>query len=144
MKIYPDANVLVASFLWRDGVCDKIMRALLAEKRHEVVVSQWVLEETQNTLHHAFDVPWSVIQAFVKDLQLQPSVIKQPAPIGLAPYHVADFDDRVVLTAALVANVDVLVTGDKALQAVAEVVRQAEGMRVISPGEFWKARGTLW
>jgi predicted nucleic acid-binding protein len=120
------------------------MRTLLSEGRHEIILSAWVLEETQNTLHNDFGVPWSIIQAFTADLQLQPHAIEQPTPITLAPYHVADFDDRIVLTAALVAEVDVLVTGDKALQAVAEVVRQAEGLLIMTPGDFWRARGTLW
>ena len=35
MRIFPDANIFVAAFMWEDGICGQILRALLAKKNHE-------------------------------------------------------------------------------------------------------------
>ena len=134
MKICLDANVLVAAYLWKGGLCDKIIRRLVAETPHQLVLSQWVMEETQRTLYNDFGVSQEMVEAFAADLQAHPDTLVQPTSIALAPYPVADFDDRIVLTAALVADSDMLVTGDKALHAVAEVVHQMEGLAILNPG----------
>ena len=40
MRIFPDANVLVAAFMWEEGVCAKIVEALLEEKQHDLIVGE--------------------------------------------------------------------------------------------------------
>jgi len=49
MKIFPDANVLVAAFLWEEGLCAKIVKTLLQEKQHDLIVGEGVLEKAKDT-----------------------------------------------------------------------------------------------
>ncbi len=143
MRLFPDANVLVANYMW-DGVCAKMVDAIFLEQKHDFVVSAWVWEETKRTLHETFGVPWVRIDEYERVLLKGEGTTWQETPLALSPYQVADPDDKVVLACALTADSDVLITGDKALLAGANEVRQTEGMRIIEPGAFWKAKGTLW
>ena len=143
MKIFPDANVLVANYIW-EGVCAKILDAIFLDGEHDLVVGAWVWEETKRTLHEKFDVPWSLIQEYETELLGQEGTTWQKTPLALSPYQVSDADDRVVLSCALTADSDVLLTGDKALLAVAAQVRRTEGVLIIEPGVFWQRRGELW
>ena len=143
MKIFPDANVLVANFMW-DGVCAKIIDAIVLEKKHDLIVSAWVWEETRRTLHDTFSIPWALIDEYEEVLLGNEETVLQQTPLALSPCQVADPDDRVVLSSALTARSEVLVTGDKALLDVADQVRQTEGMLIITPAAFWQAKGTLW
>lgn len=143
MKIFPDANVLVANYLW-DGVCAKIVDAIFLEQEHDFVVSAWVWEETKRTLQETFGVPWALVDAYESVLLKGEGTTWQETPLALSPYPVADPDDKVVLACALTAHADVLITGDKALLAVADQVRQTEGMLILEPAPFWKAKGRLW
>ncbi len=143
MRLFPDANVLVANDMW-DGVCAKIVDAIVLEQKHDFVVSAWVWEETKRTLHETFGVPWALIDEYETVLLKGEGTTWQETPLALSPYQVADPDDKVVLACALTADSDVLITGDKALLAVADQVRQTEGMLIIEPAQFWVAKGTLW
>lgn len=143
MKIFPDANVLVANYMW-DGVCAKIVDEIVLERKHDLIVGAWVWEETKRTLHETFGVPWVLIDEYETEFLKGEDTIWQETPLALSPYQVADADDRVVLACALTARSDVLITGDKALLAVADQVRQTERMLIIEPAQFWEAKGKLW
>ena len=64
MRIFPDANVWVAAFMWEKGVCGKIVQALLEEKQHDLIVGEWVLEEAKDTLQDDFSVPPALTSEF--------------------------------------------------------------------------------
>jgi uncharacterized protein len=144
MKVFPDANVLVASLLWGDGVCAKIMDTLLLEKTHKIVVGAWVWEETRRTLSERFGVPLETIDEYESVILGGEGTIWQKTPLALSPYLVADPDDRVVLSCALTAVADFLVTGDKALLAVSDQVKRTDDLLILAPDRFWKLRGELW
>lgn len=143
MKVFPDANVLVANFMW-DGICAKIVDAVCLEPSHDLIVGAWVWEETKRILHDAFEVPWALIDEYETILLKGEGTTRQETPLALSPYQVADPDDKIVLACALTAHADVLVTGDKALLEVAEQVKQTDRMRIMAPVAFWNAKGTLW
>jgi len=42
MRIFPDANVLLANYMW-DGVCAKIVDAIFLEQKHDLIVNQTTL-----------------------------------------------------------------------------------------------------
>ncbi|MBN4056092.1 putative toxin-antitoxin system toxin component, PIN family [Rhodothermus sp. AH-315-K08] len=144
MKVFPDANVLVASLLWGDGVCAKIMDSLLLEEAHEIVIGAWVWEETRRTLGQRFQVPLDVVDEYESVVLGGEHTVWQRTPLALSPYLVADPDDRVVLSCALTAAADFLITGDKALLAVSDQVRRTDGLLIMAPGRFWERRGELW
>ena len=144
MRIFPDANIFVAAFVWEEGICGEILRALLAEKKHDLILGDWVWDETAETLHEDFKVPLVKIAAFKERILGGARSTKQPTPLALSPYRVSDPDDAVVLSAALTARADVLVTGDRALLDLAEALKAAEGLLIIYPKEFLVAKGDVW
>ncbi len=144
MRVFPDANVLVANLLWGDGVCAKIMDNLLLDKAHGVVVGAWVWEETRRTLLERFGAPLEVIDEYESVILGGEGTIWQRTPLALSPYLVEDPDDRVVLSCALTAAADFLITGDKALLAVSDQVRRTDGLLILAPARFWERKGELW
>jgi putative PIN family toxin of toxin-antitoxin system len=58
-----------------------------------------------------------------------------PTPRSLSVYSVRDPDDAVILSAAIRAKCDVLVTGDPDLLVIAPEVRE---LSIISPRQFWE------
>jgi len=144
MRVFPDANILVAAPMWEDGLRAKIVDALLDDDRHAFILSDWVWEEVEHTLNRDFNVNRETTRRYREYLLANALTTRQPTPLALSPYPVADPDDRVVLAAALSAYADVLVTNDRALNAVADQVKQSEGMLIIPPEPFWRRRGNLW
>ena len=144
MRVFPDANIFVAAFVWEDGICGQILRALLAEKKHDLILSDWVWDETAETLREDFKVPPAKISKFKERVLGQARSMQQPTPLALSPYRVSDPDDAVVLSSALTARADVLITGDQALLNLAEALKAAEGLLIIHPKVFLKAKGHLW
>lgn len=144
MRIFPDANVLVAALLWEKGLCSKILHAILDEQKHLLILSDWVWEETAATLQNDFGVPSAHLTDYRRRLTAHGKIQQQQTPLALAPYPVADPDDKVVLSCALIARADVLVTGDNALLDVAAQVKRAEQVLIMTPAKFWTCKGELW
>lgn len=128
MRVFPDTNVFIAALATR-GICADLVRALLAD--HEVLIGAPVLSELRRNLvvklrltparaDHAL--------AFLDDLEHVPAG-NRPArvPPGISAA------DAAILECALLARADALVTGDRALLALA----RHGNMPIVSPREMW-------
>ena len=82
MNIFPDANIFVAAFMWEDGVCGRILEVLLAEGKHDLILSEWVWQETEKTLHEDFDVPLERIAAYKAKVLRGTQGGQQPTPLA--------------------------------------------------------------
>lgn len=140
MRVFLDTNVLVSAFATR-GLCADVIRLVLAE--HELVTGEVVLTELERVLKLKIELPTEQIQeilAFLKNqiVQFKP---KSKSPLSAV---VRDEDDQWVLTSALAAKADVLVTGDKDLLEIANGVG---GITITDPRGFWnlvKKRSGDW
>lgn len=134
MRVFLDTNVLASAFGTR-GLCADVIRLILAE--HELVTAEVVIEELRAVLRRKFGVPAQVvreIENFLRGYQVE------PRPGELPDLPVRGRADLLVLGSALGAKADILVTGDKELL---DLKRSCEGLRIISPREFWRlASGT--
>jgi len=128
VKIFLDTNVLVSGFATR-GLCADVIRLVLAE--HELIVGEVVLRELERVLERKIGLPAEQIQEILTFLEGQ---TVQPKPKSLSPIQVRDEDDQWVLSSALTAKVDVLITGDKDLLDMAD---QVSGLTITDPREFW-------
>jgi putative PIN family toxin of toxin-antitoxin system len=128
VRVFVDTNVLVAAVATR-GLCADVLRAVLAS--HELVVSQQVLDEVRRVLRLKIGVSPGPVADFVRLLQQEADV----APAARLPdVELSDRDDLPIIGAAVAAGADVFVTGDRELAELGSV----EGMRVISPRQFWE------
>lgn len=128
MKVFLDTNVLVSGFATR-GLCADVIRLVLAE--HELIVGQVVLDELNRVLKQKIHLPDEQIREILSFLEDQ---TVQPKPKSPSSTPVRDEDDQWVLSSALAAKAEVLVTGDKDLLDVAE---QVSDLTITDPRGFW-------
>jgi putative PIN family toxin of toxin-antitoxin system len=126
MKVFLDTNVLASAAATR-GLCADVLRAVFAS--HELVISEDVLNELKKVLKAKFRVEQRLVDDFI-------ALLQQDAVLGrcgsLPKVKVQDKDDLPILGAAISANADVLVTGDKELLNLGSI----ENVEIVSPRQF--------
>jgi len=127
VRIFLDTNVLVSAYAAR-GICTDLVRHILAE--HDLVAGEVNLEELRRVLREQFHAAPERVDAIEAELRAETVV---PRPAEPPPVAVRDPDDQWVLASALGADVDMLVTGDQDLLAVANAV----AMPIVSPRGCW-------
>lgn len=129
MRVFLDTNVLVSAFATR-GLSADVFRLVLAE--HELIVGEIVVEEVRRVLGEKIGLPGRAVEealALLEEHRVVPTAGTDPG------VEVSDPPDARVLATALVAEGDVLVTGDRDLLSVSERV---EEMRILDPRGFWE------
>jgi len=140
LRVVLDTNVLLSGIAYPASVPGKLIGAWI-HGALEVVLSPFILDELRRVLprlaqRHGLSV--AEIDDLVDILSIQAEVVE------LAPMHDAaltDFNDQPVLgtlVAALeLSHADALITGDKALLAL------ADRYPIRTPADFWAAHGSL-
>ena len=128
MRVLLDTNVLVSAVTTR-GLCADVFRAVLAA--HELVTCAQVLQEVRRILGMKFDVPEQLITEYL-ELIGQDAIVAEPE--DLPELLIQDRDDAAIVAAAITAQAQVLVTGDRELQNLKNVGK----VRILSPRAFWE------
>ena len=127
MKVLLDTNVLASATATR-GLCADVFREVLTS--HELVVSDALFSELTRILKKKFGASQNLISGVIRLLH-QDTIFAQPTE--QPKVKLKDKDDLVILSAALSASADLLVTGDKELQSL----KQVGNLRIVSPRNFW-------
>lgn len=127
MKIFLDTNVLVSAYTAR-GICADLLRHILAE--HELVTGEVNLTELRRVLGERFRASPTQVAEIEAELRDETIIPKPDEPSSLP---IRDPDDRWVLASAVAGAVEMLVTGDQDLLAVA---LQAP-LPIVSPRGCW-------
>ena len=140
LRVVLDTNVLLSGIAYPASVPGKLIGAW----KHgalEVVLSAFILDELRRVLPklaHRHGLSAAEIEDLVDILSIQAEVV-EPAP-GADP-ALTDRNDRPVLGTLIAAleqsHADALITGDKALLAL------ADRYPIHTPAEFWEAHGSL-
>ncbi|HEU4341829.1 MAG TPA: putative toxin-antitoxin system toxin component, PIN family [Candidatus Binatia bacterium] len=128
MRVFLDTNVLASAAATR-GLCADVLREVFAS--HELLTSAQVLRELKRVLRDRFDVDQDLIDDFIS-LMGQDTVLARPG--RLPSVEIQDQDDLPILAAAISAEADVFVTGDKEILDI----RQIEKLAILSPRQFWE------
>ena len=128
MKVFLDTNVIVSAVTTR-GLCADVFRAVLAD--HDLVTSTKVLLEIQRILKVKFAVPDELIAEYIELIE-EDSVLAKAG--DLPSLAIKDKDDVEIIAAAVAANANVFVTGDREVQGIKSVQKT----RIVSPREFWE------
>ena len=133
MKVFFDANVLMAAFATR-GLCADLFAHVLLE--HELIVGEIVLDELRETLRTRITLPKKSIDE-IEGLVREATVVEKPRKhLGL---KITDPDDEWVVASAVAGAADVLVTGDAAVLKIAA----RSPVTIVNPRGFWDLlRGT--
>lgn len=127
MKVVLDTNVLAGAAATR-GLCADVLRAVLAE--HELVICKQITDELKRILTDKFGVVPSLVKEFLWLIRQDTTIVK---PRIVPDVTIHDKDDLGILAAAITAEADVLVTGDKELQDLSRIERTI----ILSPRAFW-------
>jgi putative PIN family toxin of toxin-antitoxin system len=128
MKVFLDTNVLASAAATR-GLCADVLRAVFAS--HELLISEDVLNELRKVLKSKFRVEQRLIDDFITVLR-QDAVLCRCGYLPNVKLH--DKADLPILGAAISANADVLVTGDKELLNLTTI----ENVEILSPRQFYE------
>ena len=129
MKVVLDSSVLIAASISRAGVCAELLEDVLTH--HELVVSDFIVEELGRKLRDKFNFPQNEIRQLQR---LLGKVATSVTPVDLPTSICRDPTDIPLLGTALAGGASVLVTVDKDLLALGEF----QGIAIIKPGEFWR------
>ncbi len=127
MRVFLDTNVLVSAVATR-GLCADVLREVLSS--HDLIISKHLLNELKEVLQRKFGIPSPLISEFIDMLQQDTILVNPDNPPQI---QIKDKDDLMILSAALTANADLLVTGDKELLALDKV----KNLEIVSPRLFW-------
>jgi len=128
MKVLLDTNVIVSAVTTR-GLCADVFRAVLAD--HDLVTSTKVLGEVRRILKVKFAVSDELIAEYIELIE-EDSVLAEAA--DLTSLAGKDKDDVEIVAAAVAANANVFVTGDREVQGIKSV----QETRIVSPRAFWE------
>jgi len=127
MKAVFDTNVLVAAFV-TEGVCAKLL-GRARRKQLNLVISPFILKEFENVLLKKFSAPKEQIRTAAKLISEAGQIVSHASIVsGIC----RDPDDDQILSCALSAKADYLVTGDFDLLELKEF----HGIRILTPGAF--------
>ncbi|MBD0373517.1 MAG: putative toxin-antitoxin system toxin component, PIN family [Pyrinomonadaceae bacterium] len=126
MRIVFDTNVLIAAFIAR-GVCHQLLEHCVSH--HTLVTSESILNELREKLVDKFKYTPETAEEVDKLLRSRMSIVAHAA---LASPVCRDADDDNILATAVAGDADCILTGDKVLL----VLKEFEGIDIISPGEF--------
>jgi putative PIN family toxin of toxin-antitoxin system len=128
MRVFLDTNVLAGAAAAR-GLCADALRAVFAS--HELIISNYVIEELKRVLTNKFGVPQDMIEEYIWLLHQDSVVIREADPPSV---RLKDESDIPILGAAIEAKADVLVTGDPELQGLGQI----GGLHILCPRGFWE------
>jgi putative PIN family toxin of toxin-antitoxin system len=126
LRVFFDTNVLLAAFL-TDGLCSKLL-SRGRRNQFELFTCPFVLREFEEKLRSKLSATQSEIREALSLIREVARVVN-PKKEQYVKGVCRDADDDNILTCALAANVDLLVTGDADLLAV----KQWKGMKIITP-----------
>jgi predicted nucleic acid-binding protein len=131
MKCFIDSNVLISAGLFPGSVpAAALIKAI--SPPNTAFVSDYSLDEVHRKVSEKFPNKVCDMDVFLESLLFTAQLIITPATKLLAESKVSDIKDRPILRAAIFANVDVLITGDKKL-LVSDV---APPPRIMKPADF--------
>ena len=130
MKCFIDSNVLISAGLFPNSVpATAFLKAVTPP--NIAFVSDYSLDETYRKINEKFPDKISDLEAFLYRVLFSVRLISTPVEAIDEESKVSDVKDRPILRAAVDADIDVLITGDKKLLA-SGVTRP----RILSPKDF--------
>lgn len=128
MKVFFDTNVLISAFI-AHGASSEVLEYCLSSCR--VFTTHFVLDETRKVLSSNFRFPPDLVEEICGFLSSNLELIEAEP---LDETNCRDPDDDFILSGALSAAVDCLMTGDEDLF----VIEEYKGMLILKPGDFWR------
>jgi uncharacterized protein len=127
VRLTLDTNIFIAAFVSR-GACHELLEH--CERHHEIISSDFILNEFEAKLLRKFKVPLAKAAEAVALIRSRCVVIE---PTRLREPACRDPDDDWILATAVEGECLCLVTGDRDLLDL----RQYAGIPILQPQAFW-------
>jgi putative PIN family toxin of toxin-antitoxin system len=129
VRIVLDSSVLIATHITRAGVCAELLEDLLLH--HELVISDFILEELRRTLSEIFGFPARDVNQVAAFLRRVAVVV---LPADLPSDLCRDPTDLPVLGTAVAGECSLLISVDRDLLDL----RTIQEIPIVRPGEYWR------
>lgn len=126
MRIMLDTNVLISMLVFKsfNAVIDKITQ------KHSIVLCSYVIDELHEVIERKFPNKQKDIEKFLMKLPFE--LVYTPKMIEEHDlFKIRDVDDEKVLYSAIIADVDILLTGDKDFSDI-----EIEKPEILTPSAF--------
>ena len=126
MRIMLDTNVLISMLVFKsfNAVIDKITQ------KHSIVLCSYVIDELHEVIERKFPNKQKDIEKFLMKLPFE--LVYTPKTIEEHDlFKIRDVDDEKVLYSAIIADVDILLTGDKDFSDI-----EIEKQEILTPSAF--------
>lgn len=126
MRIMIDTNILVSSALFPESQTARVLFA--AVQKHSLVICTYVLEEVKAVFKRKFPNKLEQLDILLSNIAYE--LCYTPC-INASTPEMRDENDRPILQAAIDAEVDAILTGDKDFHAL-----DIKHPKIISPSNF--------
>lgn len=113
LRVFVDANILIAGSVWPRWPYEVLQHALKSDYR--LVLSPYVIEEARRTLAARFPREMDRFEAFLASCNYEPASTPTTEAVAAHVHLVRDIADVPVALAAIEAQVDCLASEDKDL-----------------------------
>ena len=128
MRIMLDTNVLVSAFIFKGQTIVKMIDFLT--DNHSIVLSSYVLNELKEVIKDKFPAKHAELDTFLTNLPFEH--VYTPDILDKTQYPaLRDSDDLPVLASSIMADVDILLTGDKDFSCL-----KLERPEILTPAQF--------
>ena len=128
-----DTNVLVSALLFRSGRLSWLRQAWQTMALRPVMAKPTTEELLRVLAYPKFRLSAADVEALLEELLPWVEVFAAPIPSVVKRWTVRDPKDQIFLDLALVAGVDLLVTGDADLLVLSD---QVEGLQICRPADL--------
>lgn len=133
-RVVVDANVYLSALIRPQGPPGQILKRLLGERAHTIIVSKAILEEVRRSLDYPkvrkkLDATDEELDAWVDSIGVLADFVSGAPDVRIVE---SDPDDDSYVAAALDGRADFIVSGDRHLVDLEEV----EGIRIVTPRQF--------
>jgi putative PIN family toxin of toxin-antitoxin system len=135
-SVFLDSNVIFSAIYSSKGAPAVILERFI-EGRLMVVVSQHVLDEVIRTIKEKLPEALPALRKLL--VNAPPEIRKDPTPEEVKHWSgLLDIGDAAIMAAAVTAQPDYFVTGDRHFLENPEIVKRA-GLQIVTPAQFLEA-----
>jgi len=128
MRVMLDSNIIISIVIFNS----KSLNDMLTEicHNHQLVLCSYIIEELNDVIDKKFPTKQKVLDSFLSKIPFEIEYTPKNIP-DIKEIEMRDAKDKPILYSAIVANVDILITGDKDFDDV-----NIEKPEIMRPAEF--------
>lgn len=128
MRIMLDTNILISAILFRSESLSRFIEKVAEE--YTLVLSTYVVDELKAVVERKFPTKVKAIEKFLTVLSFELEYSPEDYD-GVPLFEIRDDKDYMVLHSAIIAEVDILITGDRDFENI-----EIERPEIMTPKEF--------